>query len=37
MKEYVSEITIIASKQRRPVVRGFKNYLKDKEAFYVGK
>ena len=35
MKEYVSEITIISSRQRRPVVARFKKYLKDKETFYV--
>lgn len=37
MKEYRSEITIISSKQKRPVVVEFKRYLKDKETFYVDK
>ena len=37
MKEYVSEITIISGKQKRPVVMRSKKYLKDKEAFYVEK
>jgi len=33
MKKFKSQITIISSKQKRPIVTGFKRHLKNKETF----
>jgi len=37
LKEYVSEISIISNKQKRPIVERLEKYLKKKEEFYIEK
>lgn len=35
LKEFQSQVSIMSERQKRPVIRNFKRFLRDKETFYV--